>query len=289
MAARIASLLLIYLLVVIIFNVAWRLLRIPPQMQHGVLNPVLMLLSGAILLGAILVASVCTLRFYEHREVGTLGLPFSGPWLQQTLIGLLSGSTLPALFFIAAYSLGITQVERLRFVPHQVVTQTLPAFGAVVLLAFHEELLFRGYLLQLLAQKSGRMVAAILTGVLFGLVHGGNPTANPQGLIFTAIGGALLAWLVMRNGSLWMAGGYHAGWNATASLGLGLNVSGTLMPGSWITTRLVGPHWLSGGSYGFESSMLTGLIEPVVLGTLVWVAPRLPSHPGLRRYFQKVR
>lgn len=289
MAARIASLLLIYLLVVIIFNVAWRLLRIPPQMQHGVLNPVLMLLSGAILLGAILVASVCTLRFYEHREVGTLGLPFSGPWLQQTLIGLLSGSTLPALFFIAAYSLGIAQVERLRFVPHQVVTQTLPAFGAVVLLAFHEELLFRGYLLQLLAQKSGRMVAAILTGVLFGLVHGGNPTANPQGLIFTAIGGALLAWLVMRNGSLWMAGGYHAGWNATASLGLGLNVSGTLMPGSWITTRLVGPHWLSGGSYGFESSMLTGLIEPVVLGTLVWVAPRLPSHPGLRRYFQKVR
>jgi membrane protease YdiL (CAAX protease family) len=282
---KIASLLSIYLLLAIFSTVAWQLLHIPPQMQHGILNPVLMLLSGMILLGAILAASAWTVHFFDHRPLSTVGVPLSRPWVRQTLIGLLAGTITPLMFYVAAYKLGNAQVKHVPLNLHHVLTQTLPALGSILLLAFHEELLYRGYLLQLISQKAGRMVAAVLTGALFGLSHGGNPAANPQGLFFTAIGGVLLASLVMRNGSLWMAGGYHAGWNATAALVLGLNVSGTIMPGSWIATTLTGPRWISGGSYGFESSAITGLIEPAVLGTLVWIAPRLPSHFELRRYF----
>jgi len=284
---KITSLLLIYLLVAIICNVAWQHFHLPPQMRHGVLNPGLMVLSGVILLGAILAASAITAHFFDHRPLSTVGVPLSRPWVWQILIGLLAGSITPTLFFGAAYMLGSAHVSRLPLDLHTVLIQTLPALVSTLLLAFHEELLYRGYLLQLISQRTGRWVAAIITGVLFGLVHGGNSAANPQGLIFTGIGGVLLAWLVMRNGSLWMAGGYHAGWNATASLVLGLNVSGTVMPGAWISTTLTGPRWISGGSYGFESSLIAGLVEPVVLGALVWFAPRLPSHPELRSYFGK--
>ncbi len=210
---KIASLLSIYLLLAIFFNVAWHLLHIPPQMQHGILNPGLMLLSGVILLGAILVASVGTVHFLDHRPLSTVGVPLSGSsWVRQTVIGLLAGSVPPVLFLVVAYKLGSAHVERVPLDLHHVLTQTLPALGSILLLAFHEELLYRGYLLQLISQKSGRMVASIITGAVFGLVHGGNSAANPQGLIFTAIGGVLLAWLVMRNGSLWMVGGYHTGW-----------------------------------------------------------------------------
>ncbi len=285
---KITSLLLIYLLLAAFFNIAWRfLLHLPPQMQHGILNPGLMLLSGILLLACILAASAWTVHFFDHRSLGTVGVPLSPPWLRQTLIGLLVGSIPPILFFLAAYKLGNAQIARLPLDLHHVLTQSVPALAATLLLAFHEEILYRGYLLQLISQKTSRMVAALITGALFGLVHGGNSAANPQGLLFTAIGGVLLAWLVMRNGSLWMAGGYHAGWNATASLVLGLNVSGTIMPGSWITTTLTGPRWSSGGSYGFESSIITGLAEPFILGALVWIAPQLPSHPQLRGFFEK--
>jgi membrane protease YdiL (CAAX protease family) len=285
---KITSLLLIYLLLAAFFNIAWRLvLHLPPQMHNGIMNPGLMVLTGIILLGSILAASVWTLRFFDHRPLSTVGVPLSGPWLRQTLIGLLVGAIPPSVFFLAAYKLGSAQVERVPLDLHHVLTQSLPALAATLLLAFHEELLYRGYLLQVISQKSGRMVAALITGAIFGLLHGGNSAANPQGLIFTAIGGVLLAWLVMRQGSLWMAGGYHAGWNAAASLLLGLNVSGTIMPGAWISTTLTGPRWISGGSYGFESSIITGLAEPVILGALVWIAPMLPSHPALRRFFEK--
>ena len=61
---KIASLLLIYLLLAAFFNIAWRfLLHLPPQMQHGILNPGLMLLTGVILLGSILAASAWTAHF----------------------------------------------------------------------------------------------------------------------------------------------------------------------------------------------------------------------------------
>jgi membrane protease YdiL (CAAX protease family) len=285
---KITSLLLIYLLLAAFFNIAWRFLfHLPPQMQHGILNPVLMLLTGVILLGSILAASAWTVHFFDHRALSTVGVPLSGPWLRQALTGLLVGSIPPVLFFLVAYKSGNAQVARVPLDFHQVLTQSLPALASTLLLAFHEELLYRGYLLQLISLKRGRMAAALITGALFGLVHGGNSAANPQGLLFTAIGGVLLAWLVMRQGSLWMAGGYHAGWNATASLVLGLNVSGTIMPGAWITTTLTGPRWISGGSYGFESSIITGLAEPIILGALVGIAPLLPSHPQLRRFFEK--
>jgi uncharacterized protein len=284
---KIAVLLLIYLFLAAIFNVVWHLLHLPPQMQHGILNPGLMVLTGVILLGSILTASAWTAHHFDHRSLATTGVPLSSPWLGQVLIGFLVGSVPPCLFFLAAYKLGSAQVARTPVDVHLLLAQTLPALIATLLLAFNEELLYRGYLLQVISQKSGRWMAALITGVLFGLVHAGNSAANPQGLVFTAIGGVLLAWLVMRQGSLWMAGGYHAGWNATASLALGLQVSGTTMPGSWITTTLTGPRWLSGGSYGFEGSIISGLAEPVILGVLVWIAPRLPAHSQLRRCFDK--
>ncbi len=285
---KIAALLLIYLFLAAFFNLAWRFLfHLPPQMQHGILNPGLMLLTGVILLGSILAASAWTVHFFDHRALSTVGVPLSGPWVRQALTGLLVGSIPPVLFFLAAYKSGNAQVARVPLDLHHVLTQSLPALASTLLLAFHEELLYRGYLLQLISLKRGRMAAALITGAIFGLVHGGNSAANPQGLLFTAIGGVLLAWLVMRQGSLWMAGGYHAGWNATASLVLGLSVSGTIMPGSWITTTLTGPRSISGGSYGFESSIITGLAEPIILGALVWIAPLLPSHPQLRRFFEK--
>ena len=101
--------------------------HLPPQMQHGVLNPPLMLLTGVILLAAILAASAWTVHFFDHRPLSTVGIPLSRPWLQHVLIGLLAGAITPTLFFLTAYELGDAQVARVPIDLHQVLTQTLPA------------------------------------------------------------------------------------------------------------------------------------------------------------------
>jgi hypothetical protein len=67
---KFTSLLLIYLLLAAFFNIAWRFLfHLPPQMQHGILDPGLMLLTGIILLG----------RSWRHRP-GPYIFSITGHW-----------------------------------------------------------------------------------------------------------------------------------------------------------------------------------------------------------------
>lgn len=113
---NIASLLLIYLSLAAIFSVAWRLLHLPPQMRQGVLNPVLMLLSGIILVACILTASALTFHFFEDRPLATIGIPLSRSSLQQGLIGLSVGSIPPVLFFLAVRSLATPGYLPLRLI-----------------------------------------------------------------------------------------------------------------------------------------------------------------------------
>jgi uncharacterized protein len=259
-AFRIASLLLMYFAFVAIFAVGWRVLHLPAQMHGGVLSPVPTLVSGALLLGAILAASALTLHFFDNRPLSTIGIPLSGPWALQILIGVAGGALTPLIFFVLASRWSNVHVSRVPVNLDSLLSATLPGLAAVFLLAFHEELLFRGYFMQLISQSGGRLLASVITGILFGLAHGGNPAADPAGLIFTAVSGVLLAWLIFRSGSVWMAGGYHAAWNASGYFVLGLSVSGTSMPGSWIHTTVSGSRWVTGGSYGFESSLIAGLV-----------------------------
>jgi membrane protease YdiL (CAAX protease family) len=128
---------------------------------------------------------------------------------------------------------------------------------AVLLLSTWEEIALRGYPLQLLSEAWGPAWAATATGLAFGLLHAGNPGANPLGLLLTATGGVLLAWLVIRTGSLWLACGYHGGWNLTAAVVLGLRDSGVQHGGSLLRTELSGPAWLTGGDW-LQASLLTG-------------------------------
>jgi hypothetical protein len=90
----------------------------------------------------------------------------------------------------------------------------------------------------------------------------------------------------MRTGSLWIACGYHAGWNICGGLLFGMRLSGIDVPGAILRTELLGPAWLSGGDYGFEGSLIAGIAELIVLAAAVVIAPRLPGHPKIRRCFE---
>jgi membrane protease YdiL (CAAX protease family) len=141
----------------------------------------------------------------------------------------------------------------------------LPGLLALLLLAAWEEFVLRGYLLRQLSIGLNPTAAIVITGVLFGLMHSGNPGANWQGLLYTAVGGMLMALLVIRSGSLWLVIGYHFGWNAAAYNLFGLELSGLEGDKSILASTLTGADWLTGGSYGFEASLPALVFEVLVL------------------------
>jgi membrane protease YdiL (CAAX protease family) len=262
----------------------WIGLGLPPQRQHGVLRAVPELMSGILVLGLALLVTAGMLRRLEGRGLATVGLRRDRSALGWP-VGLPLGGATPLLVVAAFFAAGHAELR--PAVPDfgAVLGTTLPMAAGVLMLSAWEEVGLRGYPLQLLAEWRGPTVAALLTGIAFGLLHGGNPGADPAGLAFTAMNGALLAWVVIRTGSLWLAAGYHGGWNLVAAVMLGLRDSGAVHEGSLVRTDLIGPAWLTGGEFGFEGSPVTAVLELLVLALMVRWSNRFPANPEARAYF----
>jgi uncharacterized protein len=146
------------------------------------------------------------------------------------------------------------------------------AFGGLALFfgSMGEELLFRGYVFQLLVRAVGPFATILPTSVIFGLMHSENPGANALGLVNTVAFGILFGYAVWRTGALWLSIGLHFGWNVALPL-LGSNLSGFTMGVTGYTLKWnVGVLW-SGGSYGVEGSVLT----TVIVVTLFFVLRKL--------------
>jgi membrane protease YdiL (CAAX protease family) len=281
---RLLAFLLLLCVGAALFTGLWIGLGLPPQRQHGVLRAVPQLLSGVLVLGLALVVTAGLVRRLEGRGLDTVGLARDRSAIGWP-IGLLLGGAAPLAVTAAFLLSGHAELQRAAPSAAALLATTIPMALGVLMLSAWEEIGFRGYPLQLLAEWRGPRVAALLTGIVFGLLHAGNPGANPAGLTFTAMNGALLGWVVIRTGSLWLATGYHGGWNLMAAVVLGLRDSGAVHEGSLVHTDLTGPPWITGGGFGFEASPVTALIELAVLLLMLRWGHRFPGNLPARAYF----
>ena len=259
---RIVALIILLAAVLIGVNAAWRALGLPGQNDGG---PWWFLLLATLICGGAYGVIVLLLRLFERRGPDAIGLPFRRAAWKDTAIGTALGATpillLVGLALVGGYgSIAIGNLSLASILP-----VLLPMVLAGFLLAAWEELFLRGYLLRQLSIGINPLAAAVVTGILFGLMHAGNPGANWQGLLYTALGGTLMGWLMVRSGSLWLLIGYHFGWNAAAYNLFGLELSGFGADVSALVVTLEGAEWTTGGSYGFEASLPAVVFEVLVL------------------------
>jgi membrane protease YdiL (CAAX protease family) len=261
-------------------NVGWRALGLPGRQETG---PWMFLLFASLVSGAALGVVAFLLRNFEKLGLAAIGMPFVARAWKETAAGTLLGALPVSLLVGLAAIGGYGSVSWGGMNPAGLVSILLPMLLAGFLLAAWEEFVLRGYLLRQLSLGLNPIAAVAITGVLFGLMHSGNPGANWQGLVYTAVGGILMGWLVLRSGSLWLLIGYHFGWNATASGLFGLELSGFEEEGSIFNSTLRGADWLTGGSYGFEASLPAVVFEVLVLSVALWLVKRKGSEPFLQK------
>jgi membrane protease YdiL (CAAX protease family) len=119
-----------------------------------------------------------------------------------------------------------------------------------------EELLFRGWLLDVLRRKHHVAAAVIVSSALFGLLHftrGQHGLATASNFLF----GVFCCCWVLRSGNVLGAMGWHSGWNWILATGFGLPLSGldAGIPSLVASLQPVGAHWLHGGAQGPEASV----------------------------------
>lgn len=224
----------------------------------------MLLFAWASLFGAALANLVCVALFDRFR----LHLGIVEP-LRALLGGLLKGTLVAVGLLTAANSLILATTD-FRHLPGA----GLDWVGTLALFvpaAIHEELVYRGYLLQKPARLN--LVASVaVTSVLFALVHGGNPSVGKLALVNIFLAGILLAmaWVWRRN--LWIPIGIHIAWNIFSGPVLGHEVSGLVLPGTVMKTVDPGPAILTGGTFGIEASIFLTLAE---LGAILFIAWRI--------------
>jgi membrane protease YdiL (CAAX protease family) len=220
--------------------------------------------------------------FFERRPLSTIGFNENG--LKRFVRGYAIGlgfllATIGVIWVAGGYRIESGGV----FASAGAVAALLP-IGAL-LLGFivqgsTEEIVFRGWLMQLIASRHGLVIALIVNAVLFGLAHAGNTEPTKElalGVVNIILFGTFIGLYAAREGSLWGVCGWHAAWNWLLGLGFGLEVSGHVLDVTPLfvdlTTTTGAPWWLTGATFGPEASVVT---TAILLGASVWVVTRGP-------------
>ncbi|MFF4198348.1 type II CAAX prenyl endopeptidase Rce1 family protein [Nonomuraea sp. NPDC001831] len=138
----------------------------------------------------------------------------------------------------------------------------LGSAGLMAGVAVTEELLFRGVVFRIMEERTGTVIALVVSMLLFGAMHLVNPHATLWGAFAIALtGGAMLAAAYVATRSLWLPIGLHFAWNFTQAGIFGVTVSGAAAPPEGLlNVTLSGPTVLTGGVFGPEASLFALLI-----------------------------
>jgi hypothetical protein len=222
-------------------------------------------------------------RFIDHRPLRTFGVGFLPHWRRDLLFGLALAAAMLAILIGGCYALGYVNM---RWTATQVSPGILIAtFVLLLVAAANEELVFRGFPLQMLIDGLGKWPAIIGMSTLFAAMHWRNPNATLLSTVNTLVAGILLSLAYVRTRSLWLPYGIHVGWNLGLGFIFGFSVSGWDFASLWITGT-AGSEIILGGGYGPEGGLLaTFLFASAALivekyGSINSTEARVGGHTG---------
>jgi len=186
-------------------------------------------------------------RWTEKRSADELS---AGGAVPQFLLGSLIGVGLFCIVYAIYLALGIATFKGLGSTAGLGVALAVGISSGVC-----EELIMRGGVFRIVENGLGTFIALVVSALIFGFLHAGNPGATL--LSSTAIAleaGILLAAAYAVTRSLWLAIGLHFAWNFAEGGIFGAAVSGSQMKGL-LNIPLSGPPLMTGGSFGPEASL----------------------------------
>ncbi|KEI44457.1 CPBP family intramembrane glutamic endopeptidase [Saccharopolyspora rectivirgula] len=214
-------------------------------------------------LGA-LVLLLLWVRFKERRPVSSLGLRPTG----RVSWSLLAGGGVALLVLAVPLAVNVLSGQFTVLLPVRFVGALL-ALICFAVQASTEEIVFRGYLMQVLSRKWGWVAGLLLQALVFSAAHLFNAGMNAIAAVNIFLIGLLLGCWALGEGGLWGVCAFHTAWNWAQGNVFGIEVSGldlrhTVLdldpaPGSLSV--------LTGGAFGIEASLVTTAV--LLAGTAV--------------------
>ncbi|MGI8635048.1 MAG: CPBP family intramembrane glutamic endopeptidase [Segetibacter sp.] len=193
-------------------------------------------------------------KFIDRKSFVSLGFDWKG-YSNEAGLGFFG-----ALAILGVGSLILVATGYISFISASFnINALLIEIAIMIVVAFVEELLFRGYLLNNLLQSVNKWTALAITSVLFALFHETNPDVTVFAIINIVLAGLLLGLNYIFTKNLWFGICFHFAWNYFQGPVLGYDVSG-LKLSSIVQQTISGPDVWTGGAFGFEGSLLCPLL-----------------------------
>lgn len=227
-------------------------------------------LSGAAGIFVALVVVYLYLKL-DHSSFRGIGSGFSPGWHEKLIKGGIEGAAVQITILMILLATGFAAFRGLSASSLTGITGKL-VLGLVrflILVAFTEELITRGYIYHYLNTRFTAYGAAVVTSFIFALMHVFNPSATILALFNIFLAGLVLNLLVMRDGNIWSAVGFHFGWNFTMGVVFSTPVSGGAEEGI-IKLALKGNELLTGGSFGVEGGLVSTGVLLLTAGYMVY-------------------
>lgn len=191
----------------------------------------------------------------------------AGNIFERTGKDLLAGLGVAVLLYAVGFGtsllMGTVEIASVQWVPRDLLG-TLLFF---LLVAVTEEVMLRGFVLgRMLSAGMNRFVALFLSSALFSAMHLFNPNFALLPFVNILLAGCLLGASFLYTRNLCFPVVLHWFWNWLQGPVLGYEVSGMDSGETLLTLRLTGSDLLTGGSFGFEGSLLCTVL--LVVGTL---------------------
>jgi membrane protease YdiL (CAAX protease family) len=226
------------------------------DLQKGIAPDVPALLKGEFFWLVTIISLIASLftvflfrKFVDRKSFASLGFKMQG-----------YGNDALAGFFLPLTILGIGSLilfasGHLQWVDIDVEGNNLfITLGTLLMVAFAEEIVFRGYILNNLMDSFKKWIALLISALLFALMHVSNEGYDFFAFLAIFLGGILIGINYIYTKNLWFSILFHFGWNFFEGPVLGFKVSGINLP-SVLQPELNGDELLTGGNFGFEGSV----------------------------------
>lgn len=217
-------------------------------------------------------------RWLDKRSFFDYGLTLDRRWRNEFLIGTGIAAFAMGTIFLLEWSAGWITITGFGWnseAESSFVVSILSFFLGMLMVGFHEELVFRGYQVLNITEgvrypslgHRGALIAAVLvTSSIFGIMHVFNPNASLISTFNIILAGVILAVPYILTGSLSLSVGLHFSWNFMMAGVWGFPVSGMEIEYSIIHIKQGGTELWTGGAFGPEAGLMGLLGMAIMLG-----------------------
>ena len=212
-------------------------------------------------------------KVIEKRSFSSIGFNKNN-WLKKYSLGFLIGLAMMSIIVLILFPFGYITVEKNPIQPVGIsaIASVLVILFGWIIQGATEEIVTRGWLLNVLSTKYNIGVGLLISSTLFGLMHLTNPNVNYIAVINIILVGLFYGLYVIKTNDLWAVCGMHSAWNFAQGNIFGFKVSGLdVSVGSLIDLNLVGSDVVTCGIFGPEAGITATFILLASIGILLFI------------------